>query len=165
MKCQLVVKKGRASFLESGCRVHGVMLCIRPNGSIHGPPTSSIHRSSELCQTDRNGAIIARDKQTQFLALLPVNCSSTLGDIDVGFTVRVELPITKVENVPKDQRLETVVYHAGLQVTAAPMRSSKTASHFTLDAFVQLHTSWGRKNIEPNLCTSPPRQNAGFLSH
>jgi hypothetical protein len=77
------------------------------------------YRATELCQTnDYTGEVISEDKRTRYCALLPITCNSPDGDIDVGMTVYVELPIAKVAGIPKDdsQRLHTVAYHSALNV-------------------------------------------------
>lgn len=73
------------------------------------------YRTRELCQTDdRTGEIISEDKRTRYCALVTADCKSPEGDMDVGMTLYVEMPMAKVTAISKDKRVETVGYHAAL---------------------------------------------------
>jgi hypothetical protein len=86
---------------------------------------AEIEYATEVWQTSYDGETIPREKQTQFCALLPVTCSSVDRDIDLGSIVHVELPIAKVTDIPKDQRLRTAVYYAALEVKNALSRRTR----------------------------------------
>jgi hypothetical protein len=80
--------------------------------SVVGHFNAQIGNAVELCQLDRKGDVISRDRQTLFCCGIPLRCTTDDKTIDVGLSLYTEVAMSRVAGDERRNRVAAVAYAA-----------------------------------------------------